>query len=160
MRSFGYAGRGLRLAVRSHPNMRIHLALTVAVAAAAVWAGVSALEAAILVLCVVAVLGAELFNTAIEVLVDLQVGERYHVLAAHAKDLAAAAVFVAAIGAAAAGAFALGPSVLRALSAGWFDRPSAARLAALAVVWTMSVVLAGRPGPGRTAHHHSPRGSA
>ena len=50
-----------------------------------------------LVLTVTAVLVLELLNTAMEAVVDLAVGRRYHPLARIAKDCAAAAVLVAAI---------------------------------------------------------------
>jgi diacylglycerol kinase len=150
-RSFRYAGRGLQLALRSHFNMRVHLALAGLVAVAAAWADVSAMEAAILIVCAMVVLAAELFNTAIEVLVDLHVGEQYHVLAGRAKDLAAAAVLVTALGAAVIGAVVLGPPALRAVAAGYLDRVGAARLVGLVAVCALSAGVAGRQGQMRTA---------
>ena len=48
---------------------------------------------AIVLLCIGVVLAAELINTAIETVVDL-VSPEYHPLAGHAKDIAAAAVYV------------------------------------------------------------------
>ena len=48
---------------------------------------------AIVLLCIGCVLAAELMNTAIETVVDL-VSPEYHPLAGHAKDIAAAAVYV------------------------------------------------------------------
>jgi diacylglycerol kinase len=162
LRSFSYAGRGLRLGVRSHMNMRIHLAIAALVALVAVWAGVSAPEAVVLVLCVTIVLAAELFNSAIEVLVDLQVGEQFHVLAGHAKDLAAAAVLVTAGGAAVAGAIVLGKPVLQAVGSGNLDLAGAARLAGLATVSAASLGVIGRHGRARTGskNPHPPRGNA
>jgi diacylglycerol kinase (ATP) len=49
------------------------------------------------VLTVTAVLVLELLNTAMEAVVDLAIGRRYHPLARIAKDCAAAAVLTAAI---------------------------------------------------------------
>ena len=54
-------------------------------------------ELAILVLTVTAVLVLELLNTAIEAVVDLAIGRRFHPLARIAKDCSAAAVLVASI---------------------------------------------------------------
>jgi diacylglycerol kinase (ATP) len=52
---------------------------------------------AVLVLTVAAVLVLELLNTAIEAVVDLAIGRKFHPLARIAKDCAAAAVLVAAL---------------------------------------------------------------
>jgi diacylglycerol kinase (ATP) len=146
IRSFAYAGRGLRLGLRSHINLRIHLVVAAVVALIAVWAGVSTTEAAVLVICVTIVLAAELLNTAIETLVDLQVGEQHHVLAGQAKDLAAAAVLVTALGAAVAGGIVLGRPVVQALGAGHFDRTDGARALGIALVCALGVRVAARNG--------------
>ncbi len=61
---------------------------------------------AIVALAIALVLAAELANTAIEALVDL-VSPGEHPLAKRAKDVAAAGVLVAALGASAAGALVL-----------------------------------------------------
>ena len=61
------------------------------------WLQLPALQLAVLVLTVAAVLVLELLNTAIEAVVDLAIGRRFHPLARIAKDCAAAAVLVAAI---------------------------------------------------------------
>ena len=61
---------------------------------------------AILVLAIALVVAAELANTAIEAVVDLASPD-LHPLAKRAKDVAAAGVLVASVGAAAAGALVL-----------------------------------------------------
>ena len=61
------------------------------------WLGLPPIQLAVLVLTVAAVLVLELLNTAIESVVDLAIGRRFHPLAKVAKDCAAAAVLVAAI---------------------------------------------------------------
>ena len=61
------------------------------------WLELPAIQLAVLVLTVAAVLVLELLNTAIESVVDLAIGRRFHPLAKVAKDCAAAAVLVAAI---------------------------------------------------------------
>ena len=61
------------------------------------WLGLPPIQLAVLVLTVAAVLVLELLNTAIESVVDLAIGRRFHPLAKVAKDCAAAAVLVAAL---------------------------------------------------------------
>jgi len=97
--SFFYAGQGLRYAVSTQRNFRIHLGIgTVAL----LWsAGVHLPlpQTAIIVLTIGLVLALELVNTALEAVVDLTVGQTYHELARIAKDCAAAAVLVTALAA-------------------------------------------------------------
>jgi len=107
--AFGYAIRGLAYALRTQQTLRIHLGIAVAVAGLIVWLQVSVLEAAILVVAIVLVVTTELLNTAVEVLVDLLVERNRNVLAKMAKDIAAGAVLVTAVGAAIVGILILGP---------------------------------------------------
>lgn len=73
----------------------------------------SGLEWAIISLTVFLVLVAELFNTALERVIDLIVGDRYHPLAKTAKDVAAGAVFLAAVNAVIIGCIIFGSRILR-----------------------------------------------
>lgn len=79
--------------------MRIHFIAAIAVLLAVLFLKVTPLEFALLALSILAVLCAEMFNTAIEAVVDL-VSPDYHPLAKTAKDTAAGAVFITACGAA------------------------------------------------------------
>ncbi|MEB3240537.1 MAG: diacylglycerol kinase family protein, partial [Synechococcus sp.] len=81
----------------SQRNFRIHVVTGGAVFGLGLWLHLPALQLAVLVLTVAAVLVLELLNTAIEAVVDLAIGRRFHPLARIAKDCAAAAVLVAAI---------------------------------------------------------------
>lgn len=96
--SFGYAFGGLRYALATQRNLRIHLTA----AALALWMGhrwgLAPGEWAALLVCIGLVLAAELFNTALEAAVDLACPQM-HPLAAAAKDAAAAAVLVCAFAA-------------------------------------------------------------
>ncbi len=94
---------GWKVAWRDHRNLRIHAAVAAGVVAVIILLGLSALEAAVLLLAIALVIVAELANTAVEILVDAFVGSERHPAARAAKDVAAAAVLVAALGAAAAG---------------------------------------------------------
>lgn len=83
-------------AVATQPNMRIHLVVVLLVSVFGVLFRISAVEWMFCILCFALVLGAELFNSALESVVDL-VSPGYHKLAEDAKDMAAGAVLVCAI---------------------------------------------------------------
>ncbi|MCB9331670.1 MAG: diacylglycerol kinase family protein [Lewinellaceae bacterium] len=100
--SFRYALRGVVDLVRSQVNAQIHLAISAGVLLAGFWLGLSSLEWVAIVLCMALVLALEAVNTALEYLTDL-VSPGQHPLAGKAKDVAAAAVLLAAIGAAVVG---------------------------------------------------------
>lgn len=104
--AFGYAFQGLAAAWRSEPNLRIHGALTALVLVAGALLRLSAAGWALIVFAIALVVCAELLNAAIESVVDL-VSPDDHPLAKRAKDIAAAAVLVAAAGATIVGALVL-----------------------------------------------------
>lgn len=108
---FQYAWDGIAHVVRTQRNMRIHLAIGALVLVAGILLRLAIVEWAILLLCIMAVLVAEMSNTLIEALVDL-VSPGYHPLAKLAKDVAAGAVLVTAIGSAGIGFVILGPHLL------------------------------------------------
>ena len=110
-RSFKYAINGVRLLVVTQPNAGVHVvAATGALALAAVMR-FSAMEWAILVLAITTVWVAEGLNTAIEFVVNL-ISPDQHRLAGAAKDAAAGAVLLAAVGAVVAGGFLFIPKLL------------------------------------------------
>ncbi len=114
LRSFGHAFRGLKVLVQTQHNARIHAVATILVVAAGVLARISPTEWALIALAVVCVWATEALNTSIEFLVDL-VSPELHPLAAKAKDVAAGAVLVAAIGSLIVGALVFGPHILKLL---------------------------------------------
>ncbi|KFZ42072.1 diacylglycerol kinase [Anoxybacillus flavithermus] len=91
-----YALNGIRIAICHERNMRIHLAATMAVIAAAVMFRISKMEWLVLLVTIGAVISLEIVNSAIERTVDL-VTDKYRPLAKEAKDLAAGAVLVFAL---------------------------------------------------------------
>jgi len=97
IRSLRYAARGIGLMLRTQHNAWIHAAATVAVLAAGLLVGVSRSEWTVLVLAIVAVWTAEALNTGLELLADVASPE-FHPLVVQAKDVAAGAVLVAALG--------------------------------------------------------------
>lgn len=110
--SFGHAFRGIRLLLRTQRNARIHSAVLLAVLAAGVTVGLSPSAWALLTLAAALVLSAEAMNTAVERLADRVSPER-HPLVRDAKDAAAAAVLIAAMGAVVLGALVFVPALLR-----------------------------------------------
>jgi diacylglycerol kinase (ATP) len=97
-RSFEHAYRGVVSAVRTQRNMRFHVFAAVGVLVVSLLVGASELEMAVLVLTILVVFVTEMFNTAMEFVVDLVTTE-YHPLAKLAKDVSAGAVLVSSIGA-------------------------------------------------------------
>jgi diacylglycerol kinase len=111
IQSFGYAFQGLADLFRSQPNARIHAVATVVVAAAGWLFGISRLEWVAVVGCIALVLALEAVNTALEHLTDL-VSPGQHPLAGRAKDVAAAAVLIGAIGAVVVAALVFVPHII------------------------------------------------
>jgi diacylglycerol kinase (ATP) len=109
--SFGHAGRGVGAALRSEVHLRFHAAATVVVIGLGFYYGITRLEWALVALAVAGVWTAELVNTAIEALTDVA-SPAYHPLAGKAKDVAAGAVLLAALGALAVGALVFGPHLV------------------------------------------------
>jgi diacylglycerol kinase len=109
--AFRHAFRGLADMLRTQRNARFHVAATAAVVAAGFWLDISRLEWVAVVLCMALVLALEAANTALEYLTDL-VSPEYHPLAGKAKDAAAGAVLVAALGAAAVGGLVFLPKLV------------------------------------------------
>jgi diacylglycerol kinase len=110
--SFRNALAGLSELLRSQRNARIHLAITLAVIGVAAWLRLPARDWALLAVAAALVWTSELINTALEAIVDLA-SPGWLPLARSAKDLSAAAVLVAAVGAAVVGLLVLGPPLVR-----------------------------------------------
>ncbi len=94
--SFNYAVNGIISALKTEKNMRIHYLLAIIVVILSLFFDFSRTELLILIFAISLVIVAELFNTAIEKVVDL-ITDKYHPLAKLAKDISAGAVLIAAI---------------------------------------------------------------
>ncbi len=110
VRSFRFALAGLWTLFKTEHNARIHAAATLADIAAGFFFNVTGVEWCLLVFAIASVWVAEAFNTAIEFLADA-VSPDVHPLIKQAKDVAAAAVLIAAIAAAVVGAIVFWPYV-------------------------------------------------
>lgn len=97
--------------LRGQVNARIHAALSLLVVGMGFWAGLSVVEWCFVVIAIAMVWMAEAFNTAIELVCDLSSPE-FHPLVKQAKDIAAGAVLLAAIGAAMIGLMVFLPYLL------------------------------------------------
>jgi diacylglycerol kinase len=97
-KSFYFAFKGIAdLFSGRHPNAIVHLLAVVTVCIAGYFFKISSFEWLVIVLCFMAVITLEAVNSAIEYVVDL-VSPDYHPLAEKAKDMAAGAVLLAALG--------------------------------------------------------------
>ena len=96
IKSFGYAGRGIRIVFGTEPNMKIHIAIGMLVVISGFVFQISITEWFACLLCIGLVFGMEMMNTAIENVVDLA-SPKLHPLAGKAKDIAAGAVLICAI---------------------------------------------------------------
>ena len=108
--SIVFAGRGVVVFFRTQFHAWVHLLATVVVVAAGLWFPVSAGEWALLALAIGLVWTAEALNSAVEFTVDLASPE-YHDVAGKAKDVAAAAVLLAALTAVAVACCVFGPRI-------------------------------------------------
>ena len=96
--AFRFAWRGVLAAALAQRNVRLHLVAAILVGAFGSAVSLGAAEELALLVCVFLVLAAELLNTALEAAVDLATRERDE-RARLAKDAAAGAVLVLAVGA-------------------------------------------------------------
>lgn len=102
IQSFGYALNGIKHAYKGERNMIIHLLAALCVVLLGSYLQVSTAEWLWLTACIGMVMVAEMFNTAVEKLVDM-VSPHHDERAGLIKDLAAGAVLVTAITAAVIG---------------------------------------------------------
>jgi diacylglycerol kinase (ATP) len=114
LNSFRYAFAGIADLFSSHPNAKIHLLAALAAVAAGCYFQLNTTEWCLVAISIAAVLAAEGFNSALEYLTDL-VSPNHHPLAGKAKDMAAGAVLLTAIGAATVGILVFLPKILSLL---------------------------------------------
>lgn len=111
MYSLGHALNGLAFLLKTQPNARLHALATVSAVVAGAYFGITPGEWGLIVFAITAVWMAEAFNTALELLADVASPE-FHPLIKHAKDVAAGAVLIAAMGAFIIGMIVFGPYTL------------------------------------------------
>ncbi|MBI2984844.1 MAG: diacylglycerol kinase family protein [Candidatus Kerfeldbacteria bacterium] len=110
--SLRHAGRGLRWALDSENNFRLHLAVAIVVVVLLLATGLDRVQAALIIFLISSILTLELVNTVVERFVDL-LEPRIHPYAGLIKDLLAAAVLITAVAAIAIGLLILGPQLVQ-----------------------------------------------
>ncbi|MDR1753465.1 MAG: diacylglycerol kinase family protein [Eubacterium sp.] len=95
MKSFIHALAGIRKAVKTEKNMRIHISVMIMVFYFARFYGLTSQRYVLLVVFCGLVIALEMVNTAVEYVVDI-LSPEYHEKAKIAKDIAAGAVMVVA----------------------------------------------------------------
>src|SRR3989338_6431719 len=108
-KSLGFAIQGLKTMLASQRHARVHAIITLIVCILAIIVGISRLEWCLIIIAVVSVWTAEALNTALEFLCDVASPE-FHPLVEHAKNVAAGAVLICAIGSVAIGILVFGPA--------------------------------------------------
>jgi diacylglycerol kinase len=107
-RTIGYAFEGLWEMLLTEHNARLHLMSTAGVLGLIFWLRPEPVKFCILILAITTVWVAEAFNTCIELLTDL-ISPGHSRAIKTVKDIAAAAVFIAAMGSLVLGVVILGP---------------------------------------------------
>jgi undecaprenol kinase/diacylglycerol kinase (ATP) len=105
---FGFAFNGLWYVLRTQTNARVHIAIAILAILLGIVLRISAIEFAMVFVAITGVFIAEMFNTVLELCIDLA-SPNYHPLAKIAKDVAAGAVLLSAILSVVIGLFVFGP---------------------------------------------------
>ena len=116
VKSFSHAFTGLKDMLLSEHNAWVHAFATFLALDFAWWLDIDRAGWALIIVAIILVWTAEAFNTVLEVITDLLVGQRYSRIVRRAKDIAAEAVLIASIGAVGIGATILGPPFYQRLA--------------------------------------------
>ncbi len=151
---------GVLYAAKTQKHMKAHLIAATSVLTLSLFIDLTVIEFALLALSITIVIFAELFNTALEITVDL-VQEEYHDLAKAAKDVAAGAVLVASIGAIVTGYIILSEYFYNFMSISLRElerAPEHLTIIILLVVVIAVVLMKSRVGKGTPLHGGMPSG--
>jgi len=110
--SFRNAWAGIKYALKSQRNIRIHISVALIVLVLSWLLEIGKLEFLLIINSIALVLFAEMVNTAVEKTVDLFMST-YHPLAKTAKNVAAGAVLIATINAVIVGLYILGVPLIK-----------------------------------------------
>jgi len=109
--SFKNAFAGLVWSLKTQPNFRIHVSLSVIVLISSWYLGISHAEFGVIIFTVLLGLMAEMINTSLECMTDL-ITKEWREEAKIAKDVAAGMMLLVAIGAVIIGVWILGPYIV------------------------------------------------
>lgn len=135
------AAEGILQAAKTQPHLQFHLLAGAGVLLGSFVIGLDKLEFAVIALITIVVIVAELFNSALEAAVDLASPE-FKPLARTAKDVAAGAVLISAVGALVIGYMIIGPHLV-GIWRGLYRIPrhTAGNIAVLALILIMQIVI-------------------
>lgn len=94
--SFNNAVNGIIYALKTEKNLKIHFVIAIIIIIASLFLDLTRVELLVLFFSITLVLMAEMFNTAVERVVDL-ITQDYHPIARLAKDIAAGGVLISAV---------------------------------------------------------------
>ena len=97
MESLNCAIEGILFAAKTQRHMRYHYIIAATILLTSLILNLPMLEFILFALTIIILLFAEMFNTAVEQVVDL-VYEKHHIMAKQAKDIAAGAVLISSVG--------------------------------------------------------------
>ena len=150
LKSFVYAWSGIITCIRQERNMRVHLVCMIYMYSYLLiydFFEVSRTQFAIIFIANAIVVMGELFNTAIEAVVDMaeeKFSEKYNRLAKISKDTAAGAVLVGAIFAVCTGIAILAqPDAFRAMFAYYADKPYMIAVLIASLVLSFTFIFTG-----------------
>ncbi|MFK8012351.1 MAG: diacylglycerol kinase [Marinicellaceae bacterium] len=86
--------QGLLATFKHEASFRLEFYLAIILVPVAIYISQSAMQTLLLIACLLFVLILEIINSAIEAVVDMVCGEKFHELAKRAKDMGSAAVFL------------------------------------------------------------------
>lgn len=109
--SFKYAFNGIFIFIKNERNLKIHLFMMILVIIFGVLLDINKYEWYICIILFIVVISSEVFNTAIELILDFISTEQNKKIK-HIKDLSAGAVLITAIGSAIIGLFIFIPKIL------------------------------------------------
>lgn len=115
-KAFKCASEGIGYTFSSQRNLKIQCCFAVLAVVLGIVFGITPTQWAVICVCIVLVMGGECINTAIESVVDL-VSPEWNILAKRAKDCAAGAVWIFAIGSVVVALFIFLPPFLALFSA-------------------------------------------
>ncbi len=110
VKSFGFALKGIIYMFLYHRNMRIIFLSGILAFLMGIYLKLKGIELAVLCMTITFVFMAEMFNTAIEMMIDMFT-RKYHTLIKLVKDIAAAVVLIASLNSIAVGIILFGPKL-------------------------------------------------
>jgi diacylglycerol kinase len=114
LKSFLYAGKGIKYCFKHEQNFKIHSLATIVVTAMGFFFSINVTEWLFVIGCCTLVLAMEMMNTAVEKICN-HITEDFHPLIKYIKDVAAGAVLICATGSALTGAIIFIPKIIHQL---------------------------------------------